>query len=1209
MDSTVKGRLRRWLVPDPIRRQYTFKFGIVLLLLGTAIGTVGLVATGEIRQEISTDVEAEYANLAAREARNLENWHRNNRRTARSMASASDVRTGDRNQVRAYLQRQQLEGSGTITEIHYVDLDDREVVASTEGRLEGRQFEAVDRPWADVPSVGDREVVSTAAYRKGTAGAVLAYVTGVERPGGGDRMALVVTVRTAAYSNTVVDSADTHTTVVDASGRIVFAQQYETLVQYYDGGPAPPVERARDPESATGGSMRIPAPDSVRTALSLTENEEVIVGYDRVEGTDWVVLVHVPTETAFGFVDWITFVGFGATLATLLLVTGVGLVMGRDTARAIDRLTEKAAQLEAGNYDVDLSTDRIDNLGRLYEAFDSMASSLADRERTLRSQTEVLESERDRLSALFDNATGPVVRLTLEGGERVIRDANARFDRTFAPDADTPVSGPIDEAVEVPDGERSLSSLIREAPGEGVEREVVAIAGGETREFLFRWIPIGTDGGREGYAVFTDITERKERERDLKRNETVIEALGDPVYALDPEGTITFVNEAVLEATGYEESELVGNDYSMVMNEEDAERAENLVVELLESDDRSTATIEWDLRTADGDVMPVENHIALLEDDGRFRGTAGVLRDVTERKERETQLRRSEERYRTLVENSPAPIGIVTMGPTLSYANDAGIQFLGADSESSVVGTDPLQFVHPDGRELARERLLSVLEDRTVAEPIEQQFVALDGTERVATITSAPITYEGEPAVMIVLNDVTERKRHERALRSLNDAARRLLNTETEEGIAEVVADAAAAAIDVDGCAVYLLDADENRLEPVGITPGFVEVTGGTPSVTVGDEDSAVWAAYLDGEQVTVESDERTGRLPGDARAGQFLPLGDHGVFAAVSSTDGAFDEDTDRLVELLAATTEAAFDRLESEASLRDREAQLEQQNERLERQVQINRTIRDVQKKLTSASTREEVERGACEGLTDLQGFRFAWIGEQDPADEETAPEDAGTEVEAPPEGVDTDDIDLGDVAGEDADEDLVERVAESDPETVATELAALRERVDGLEAELDERDDEIEDLESELKRKQADFQNYKKRMEKRREQEKQRATEDLVERLVDVRDNLVRALDQEEEGADAEDIRGGVETTLSQFDRVLEDENVDVVDPEPGEEVDPHTHEVLMRVDSDQPEGTIDAVHRPGYVMAEKVLQTAQVTVSDGDEGDGRTRSETV
>jgi len=179
---------------------------------------------------------------------------------------------------------------------------------------------------------------------------------------------------------------------------------------------------------------------------------------------------------------------------------------------------------------------------------------------------------------------------------------------------------------------------------------------------------------------------------------------------------------------------------------------------------------------------------------------------------------------------------------------------------------------------------------------------------------------------------------------------------------------------------------------------------------------------------------------------------------------------------------------------------------------------------------------------------------------------------------------------------DEALVERVAESEPESIARELAALRTRVEGLEAQVDASEEEIDDLTAKLKRKQADFQNYKKRMEKRREQERERATEDLVERLLDVRDNLVRALDQED--ADGEAIRDGVETTLSQFDRVLDDENVDIVDPEPGEEVDPHTHEVLMRVDSDQPEGTIDEVHRPGYVMAEKVLQTAQVTVSDGD-----------
>jgi len=192
----------------------------------------------------------------------------------------------------------------------------------------------------------------------------------------------------------------------------------------------------------------------------------------------------------------------------------------------------------------------------------------------------------------------------------------------------------------------------------------------------------------------------------------------------------------------------------------------------------------------------------------------------------------------------------------------------------------------------------------------------------------------------------------------------------------------------------------------------------------------------------------------------------------------------------------------------------------------------------------------------------------------------------------------------AGDEA--DLVARVAATDEE-LAAEVGELAEQVADLEddlsaaaAELEEKDDRIEALESTLKRTKADFQNYKKRTEKRKEQIKERATEDLIERLIDVRDNLVRALEQD---ANA-DIRDGVEATLSTFDRVLEDENVEAIHPEPGTEVDPQVHEVVMRVESDQPEGRVEDVYRPGYRMAGKVLQAAQVTVSESGDGDGDT-----
>ena len=217
-----------------------------------------------------------------------------------------------------------------------------------------------------------------------------------------------------------------------------------------------------------------------------------------------------------------------------------------------------------------------------------------------------------------------------------------------------------------------------------------------------------------------------------------------------------------------------------------------------------------------------------------------------------------------------------------------------------------------------------------------------------------------------------------------------------------------------------------------------------------------------------------------------------------------------------------------------------------------------------------------------------------------EQDASEDV--DIEEAPDGVDTGEIDLDEApeapdheADEESQEELVERVADADPEEVAAEIAALRSRTETLEAEVAELDAETDDLEEKLKRKQAEFQNYKKRMNERREEEQQRATEDLVTRILDVRDNLERALGQDEDT----DIRGGVESTLRQLDDVLQAENVDVVDPDPGEEVDPTVHQVLATVESDQPAGTIADVHRPGYEMAGKVLQEAQVTVSEDDE----------
>ncbi|MGM0604876.1 MAG: nucleotide exchange factor GrpE [Halobacteriota archaeon] len=187
----------------------------------------------------------------------------------------------------------------------------------------------------------------------------------------------------------------------------------------------------------------------------------------------------------------------------------------------------------------------------------------------------------------------------------------------------------------------------------------------------------------------------------------------------------------------------------------------------------------------------------------------------------------------------------------------------------------------------------------------------------------------------------------------------------------------------------------------------------------------------------------------------------------------------------------------------------------------------------------------------------------------------------------------------------ERLVSRVAGYDEE-LADAVGALESRLTETESELaeteseleaaretiDRREERIDDLEDKLRRSKADFQNYKKRTKRKQEDIKARATEDLVDRMTKVRDNLLRALEQDSDA----NIRPGIESTLEEFDRILEDENVAVIDPEPGDDVDPNRHEVMLRVESDEPAGTIVDVYQPGYEMAEKVLRPAQVTVSE-------------
>jgi len=191
-------------------------------------------------------------------------------------------------------------------------------------------------------------------------------------------------------------------------------------------------------------------------------------------------------------------------------------------------------------------------------------------------------------------------------------------------------------------------------------------------------------------------------------------------------------------------------------------------------------------------------------------------------------------------------------------------------------------------------------------------------------------------------------------------------------------------------------------------------------------------------------------------------------------------------------------------------------------------------------------------------------------------------------------------GTVAGDedepaDAERSLAERVREAAGDDLGDEVADLEARVEDLERDLDDAESEVADLTERLQAKQAEFKNYKQRAKRKQDEIRERASEQLVERITPVRNDLLRALDQEA----GSDLRPGVESTLEKFDEVLAEEGVEPIAPDPGEEVDPARHQVMLRVESDQPDGTVHEVYEPGYEMGDRVVSEAKVTVSAGEE----------
>lgn len=149
---------------------------------------------------------------------------------------------------------------------------------------------------------------------------------------------------------------------------------------------------------------------------------------------------------------------------------------------------------------------------------------------------------------------------------------------------------------------------------------------------------------------------------------------------------------------------------------------------------------------------------AIAEETGkkRLREMFHLTRLIERHREMEQRLLESEERYRSVVENLAAGM-LVAAEDRIVFANRAAAGFLGISPAELLSDPDPFHHVHPEDRQTLRERHAR----RTAGLPVEDPFVfrllAADGKTRWLEVTGTPIQWQGRPAALNFLIDVTER--------------------------------------------------------------------------------------------------------------------------------------------------------------------------------------------------------------------------------------------------------------------------------------------------------------------------------------------------------------------------------------------------------------------------------------------------------------------
>ncbi len=272
---------------------------------------------------------------------------------------------------------------------------------------------------------------------------------------------------------------------------------------------------------------------------------------------------------------------------------------------------------------------------------------------------------------------------------------------------------------------------------------------------------VDDDGVCHGAALFCEnITQRIMGENALRssRHRLAFHVERSPLAVIGwtPNFVVTEWNASAARIFGWSALEAVGQQGLFIVRPEDRPAIASLWTAIVANRGGHRNT---NLNiTKDGRVIHCEWYNSVIVDaDGRVVGVQSLCEDITDRVNAQTQLQRSELRFRDVIEHMPYAVG-VTVGGKCVYANPEAVSLYGVSSEAEILGRAVTDFVHPDDVSRVVERRHGLNRGKALLEPEVLRFVRKDGRVLDGEVVSMPIEFGAQPAVLNVITDVTEKR-------------------------------------------------------------------------------------------------------------------------------------------------------------------------------------------------------------------------------------------------------------------------------------------------------------------------------------------------------------------------------------------------------------------------------------------------------------------